>query len=46
VTSLNTDVISPEWTERLPAGAVRVDPPTIDFLLNVQVITCRVAYSA
>jgi asparagine synthase (glutamine-hydrolysing) len=43
---LATGMISPEWTDRLLAGAVQADPPTVDFLLNMEVITCRVAYTA
>jgi asparagine synthase (glutamine-hydrolysing) len=42
---VQSGLISPDWTERMLAGAVEPDPPTVDFLLNMQVISCRVGYS-
>lgn len=43
---LASGLISPQWTQRLLSGSAQADAATVDFLLNVQVITCRVGYSA
>jgi asparagine synthase (glutamine-hydrolysing) len=43
---LATGLVNPQWTERLLQRSRPVDTAAVDFLLNLQVITCRVEYSS
>jgi hypothetical protein len=36
---LTLGLISPEWTQRLLARTVETDATTVDFLLNLQIIS-------